>query len=1235
MNATRTTLRQALPCWQRRTVRAVLLMGALAGMTLGSTAQAQIAFRSATSAFIGGGGGTPVAPTLRSSASAVITPGPNRWYTVNINAAVDPATVRGNWVDGKTTYKALALSRTKSRTNVSFGSGVRSTATSPGRVMQMKLISDPIPTAQTIAGTLDWVVGVGETSTSQNSFHKLHVYVLREPDTLVGTLLGSPTAYEEASTSGNEWAASGSAVGKGPAGAVKPTLTSVAAQAGDRIVIEFGWVGYSTRTGDTGYYYYGGGTNDMAVGGVTNQASWFEFSQDIFGSSIAKPSGTVAGDVMIASIAVRPNTATITPPSGWTPVQRVDNSAGTESLAIYQRTVDASDSSVTGYVWSTSGATFAMGTIQSFSGVDTANPIDVWNGQATASSTTHVTPDVTTTVANTLLVTTHAMSSGSVYWTPPTGMTEIVDVEVGSTTGGIALEGSTAVQATAGATGAKTATNGANTTPYPGVTHILALRGVASGGGGGNALSINAPAGLAQNDVMIASISFGPSTATINAPQGWTLVRRMDNTNGTSNSLAVYKLLAGATEPAVYNWTLSNGHTGAAGGIQAFSGADPAIDAENGQTDTASVTSHATPSVNTTYTNTMIITSYGVGATSTWTQPLGMNETADAQGGSQAFEMNWVLQAAPASNISKTATSSSTGYGNAHILALRRVLGNFNAFETLTGAGTSGVIKTKIAGTSVSLATISVNAAKSAVATTFVGTVKIEVLNASDNSAALDANGCRSTWTLIQALSPDTTFTAADNGRKNISFTVPNSYRDVRLRMTSPPAGGPDVIIGCSSDNFSIRPLAFSSVTSNMTNSATTGAPVTSAGGSFSITGVAIAGYNGTPALDNTKITAHAGAVQTGSVAGSFGAADPATGTATGSTFTYSEVGNFTIGVNGVYDSTFTAVDAPGTECTNDFSNTLVGGSYGCSFGNSAASAAVGRFRPDHFIVTLGTLTNRQALSCAPASTYTYEGEPLRVTFALTARNGLGTPAITQNYTTASGFAKLDGTVYANFGFGAVDLADATPPLAATALTARVASGTSSGTWVGGSGSFTVDLSVSRVSPDGPFESFRLGVLPADTDGVTLRAADLNLDTSVPADSNDRVLLGSSKIRFGRLALRNASGSQLVRLPVPLETQYWNGTAFITNDADNCTTLATNNVAMSNFTSNLAACETANTAVSAFARGRSILTLAAPGSANNGSVDLAVNLGLASSGTTCTSVGPSTVPACTVESYCS
>src|SRR5207244_1978276 len=143
--------------------------------------------------------------------------------------------------------------------------------------------------------------------------------------------------------------------------------------------------------------------------------------------------GTVTGDVMIAYIAVTPNTATITPPSGWTAVgARINNTTGAaNSLAIYQRVADASDSSVSSYVWSTSGATTAFGGIQSFSGVDTANPIDNANGQATASATTHAAPDITTTIANTLLVATYTMSHGGASWTPPAGMTENFDGTVG------------------------------------------------------------------------------------------------------------------------------------------------------------------------------------------------------------------------------------------------------------------------------------------------------------------------------------------------------------------------------------------------------------------------------------------------------------------------------------------------------------------------------------------------------------------------------------------------------------------------------------------------------------------------------------------------------------------------------------------------------------------------------------------------------------------------------------
>ena len=55
--------------------------------------------------------------------------------------------------------------------------------------------------------------------------------------------------------------------------------------------------------------------------------------------TITKPAGTVSNDVMIAAIAVRPNTATITAPSGWTLVRRTDQSTAT---AIRRRSIERS-----------------------------------------------------------------------------------------------------------------------------------------------------------------------------------------------------------------------------------------------------------------------------------------------------------------------------------------------------------------------------------------------------------------------------------------------------------------------------------------------------------------------------------------------------------------------------------------------------------------------------------------------------------------------------------------------------------------------------------------------------------------------------------------------------------------------------------------------------------------------------------------------------------------------------
>ena len=107
--------------------------------------------------------------------------------------------------------------------------------------------------------------------------------------------------------------------------------------------------------------------------------------------TIHRPSGTAAGDVMIASIAVRPDTAAITAPANWTLVRRIDNTnVNANSVAVYYKVAGASEPA--NYTWTFSTSTGSAGGIHTFSGVDTGNPIDVEGGQNTASGLTHVTP---------------------------------------------------------------------------------------------------------------------------------------------------------------------------------------------------------------------------------------------------------------------------------------------------------------------------------------------------------------------------------------------------------------------------------------------------------------------------------------------------------------------------------------------------------------------------------------------------------------------------------------------------------------------------------------------------------------------------------------------------------------------------------------------------------------------------------------------------------------------------
>jgi outer membrane protein assembly factor BamB len=197
--------------------------------------------------------------------------------------------------------------------------------------------------------------------------------------------------------------------------------------------------------------------------------------------TINRPAGTQKGDVLIAIIAIRPHTVTITTvPTGFTLVNRQNNPNGSvNALAVYAKVATSTEPA--SYTWSLSSNTGSSGGILAFSGVDNASPIDAVAGSIrTTSGTTIGAPGVTPSVANTMIVAAHEIASSG-RWTAPTGMTEAFDVASLAVTDelGISALGSYRTQAGTTATGTLTASNNAPADTGAGIT--LALRPVVCG----------------------------------------------------------------------------------------------------------------------------------------------------------------------------------------------------------------------------------------------------------------------------------------------------------------------------------------------------------------------------------------------------------------------------------------------------------------------------------------------------------------------------------------------------------------------------------------------------------------------------------------------------------------------------------------------------------------------------------------------------------------------------------
>ncbi|KAF0812877.1 hypothetical protein IGB42_02721 [Andreprevotia sp. IGB-42] len=271
-------------------------------------------------------------------------------------------------------------------------------------------------------------------------------------------------------------------------------------------------------------------------------------------------------------------------------------------------------------------------------------------------------------------------------------------------------------------------------------------------------------------------------------------------------------------------------------------------------------------------------------------------------------------------------------------------------------------------------------------------------------------------------------------------------------------------------------------------------------------------------------------------------------------------------------------------------------------------SANLGRFAPHHFAMGTPTLTNRADLSCSPASTFTYLDEPLSAQFQLTAQAAAN--QTTRNYDSTLGFAKLVSTT--SLGLAAANIAGGS----VQPLNSRLTVTAQTVNWSSGVANVSPTLKIARAAnPDGPYLNSYIGTAPGDSDMTALASSALNIDTQSSGSAN-HASLGSTILRYGRLKLSNALGSDQLDLPVPAILESWNN-GFTQNRDDNCTVVLPSGIgvaSLGNYTGGLNAGNMGashinfGTAPARAIQGKVALSLLRPAGTVKGSVDITIDL---------------------------
>lgn len=552
-----------------------------------------------------------------------------------------------------------------------------------------------------------------------------------------------------------------------------------------------------------------------------------------------------------------------------------------------------------------------------------------------------------------------------------------------------------------------------------------------------------------------------------------------------------------------------------------------------------------------------------------------------------------------AQSIDLTSTNNDIAIGEpVSGFGLTALPGQFNAFDPPSPGNSLviGMIQTKQAGVAFGVRIIRLNAAKNAIDTAYAQTgVTVELLDSSDNSGALSATtGCRpigaaaGQWHPIAGTSQTVNVAAGVVTATVSAAMLSNVYKDVRVHVVYSGFPFPNRGEGCSIDRFAIRPQSLTAsaldatsatagTTRALNNTGATGGNMHKAATAASplpftlrVTPVpaTATNYDGNPSTVAGFPTCGTLCTMVGGLSFTAGSwTTPAgNGVRENATANYSDAGTFNLQLE---DATYASVD-------------VVDGSSAATYTVPATgSVEIGRFIPHHFSISSPTLTAACTATSAP---FTYFGQDgFTTAFTLKAQNAAN--GTTKNYT--STLAKLVLTSDSSYGFSALTLP--TGSILASSATAP------SGTWSDGVSSVSAKHQISRPT-----------ALTAQTT-ATISAAPT--DGEVPASSPTG--LGSATLRYGRLQLNNAYGSELLPLPVSLTAQYWNGNSFIINADDSCTAMAApTSVAGLSFPSvtgnNLSAGETTASVNSPFVAGNGGLSLTKPGAGNSGYVVITV-----------------------------